>query len=355
MFRIGNCENVIAMKKLTIGYIPLSKNLGHPADRRRIIFYAKAMGHKIETDLTRKVDLLVISEKANLVPFIRKNGHPPTVFDLIDGYLTPSSPPIDLVRGISKSLVGQLSFNYFSFKKLVQKMCLSVDAVVCSTPEQTAVASSYNINVHTILDSHSEIPLLAVKRFAGKNPFVSKILWEGLPYTIDGLKQLNIEKESYFNIVTDLYYNKVLGTYLKGNTANYIERKLKVSVKDYSISQWSVDSLIQNAKNSDIAVLPLNIKKSMNLYKAENRLLIMWRLGLPALVSPAMSYKRIMNEISSIGICNTSSDFNNIISNLLHREEELLSQVDKGRNYMSKYHTDEILIHKWNKVIESIL
>jgi hypothetical protein len=343
------------MKKLTIGYIPLSENLDHPADRRRIVFYAKKMGHKIETDLTRKVDLLVISEKANLVPFIRKNGHLPTVFDLIDGYLTPSSLPIDVVRGISKSLVGQLSFNYFSFKKLVQKMCLSVDAVVCSTPEQSAVASSYNLNVHTILDSHSEISFQSIKRFAGKNPFAPKLLWEGLPYTIAGLKQIITKKEYYFNFVTDLTYNNILGTYWKNDTAKYIERELNLSVENYSISQWSIDSLIQNAKNSDIAVLPLNIKKSMNFYKAENRLLIMWRLGLPVLVSPVLSYKRIMSEINTIGICNNSSDFNNIISDLLHREEELLNQVYEGRNYMSKYHTDEILIHKWNKVIESIL
>jgi hypothetical protein len=343
------------MKKLTIGYMPLSENLNHPADRRRIVFYAKVMGHKIETDLTRKVDLLVISERANLVPFIRTNRHLPTVFDLIDGYLTPSSFPIDVLRGISKSLVGQLSFNYFSFKKLVQKMCLSVDAVVCSTPEQSALASNYNLNVHTILDSHSEIPFQDIKRFAGKNPFVPKLLWEGLPYTIDGLNQIKTKKEFYFNFVTDLTYNTILGTYWKNNTVKYIERKLKLSVENYSISQWSIDSLIQNAKNSNIAVLPLNIKKSMNLYKAENRLLIMWRLGLPVLVSPALSYKRIMNEINTIGICNSSSDFNNIISDLFYREEELLNQVNEGRNYINKYHTDEMLIDKWNKVIESIL
>jgi hypothetical protein len=343
------------VKKLTIGYLPLSENLNHPADRRRIIFYANKMGHKIETDLTRKVDLLVISEKANLVPFIRESGHPPTVFDLIDGYLTPSNIPIDLARGISKSLVGQLSFNYFSFKKLVQKMCLSVDAVVCSTPEQAAVASNYNLNVHNILDSHSEIPFQAIKRIAGKNPFVPKLLWEGLPYTIIGLQTIKTRKKFYFNIVTDLTYNNILGTYWTNDTSDYINRKLNLSVDNYSISQWSLDSLAQSAKNSNIAVLPLNINKSMNLYKAENRLLIMWRLGLPVLASPTLSYTRVINEINTIGICNSSSDFDNVISNLLHHEEELLNQVNEGRNYMSKNHTDEILIHKWNKVIESIL
>ena len=50
------------MKTLRIGYVPNSKKLDAPGDRRRIVFWAKARGHEIVTNLDDKFDVLVLSE-----------------------------------------------------------------------------------------------------------------------------------------------------------------------------------------------------------------------------------------------------------------------------------------------------
>ena len=60
------------MKKLRIGYIPISKDLSHPADRRRIVFFAQKDNHELVLDLNAKMDLLVLSEKVNKMPFIKQ-------------------------------------------------------------------------------------------------------------------------------------------------------------------------------------------------------------------------------------------------------------------------------------------
>ena len=46
------------MKKLRIGYVPNSKNLDAPGDRRRIVFWAKARGHEIVTNLDDNFDAI---------------------------------------------------------------------------------------------------------------------------------------------------------------------------------------------------------------------------------------------------------------------------------------------------------
>ena len=49
------------MRKLKVGYWPLSSTLNSPGDRRRLIFWADARGHTIVTDLNQSVDVIVAS------------------------------------------------------------------------------------------------------------------------------------------------------------------------------------------------------------------------------------------------------------------------------------------------------
>ncbi len=340
---------------MNIGYIPLSQDLTHPADRRRIVFYANKMGHHIELDLTKKIDVLVISERANLVPFVRRNYQMPLIFDLIDGYLSPANKSFDLARGLAKSIVGQLSYNYFSFQKLVEKTCLSVDAVVCSTPEQSSKASRFNLNVHSILDSHSEIPIQPLNKRIQKDYDRVNIFWEGLPYTISGLKDFRFNQDIFFQLVTDVKFKRLLGTLWDVNTKKYIKDKIGLNEKQFNLNQWTINALVQASKLSDLALIPLDLNKNMNLYKAENRLLIMWRLGLPTLVSPSLSYRRVFNQTKSIGLCHNIADFENIFTNFKKYSNELIEQVRSGRKYLEENHIDEILLDKWNNVMDSVI
>lgn len=91
------------MRKLKIGYWPLSPNLDSAGDRRRIVFWAQARGHTIITDRNQSVDVIVASENSDFnAPYFSKNRIP-VIFDLVDAYLSPLNPFDDLARGLAKT------------------------------------------------------------------------------------------------------------------------------------------------------------------------------------------------------------------------------------------------------------
>ena len=74
------------MPKLKIGYIPNSPDAGHPADRRRLVHWAKTRGHEVSLDLSKKHDILVLSGRADLTRWSEMENRSPLILDLVDGY-----------------------------------------------------------------------------------------------------------------------------------------------------------------------------------------------------------------------------------------------------------------------------
>lgn len=340
------------MKKLRIGYIPISKDLSHPADRRRIVFFAQKDNHELVLDLNAKMDLLVLSEKVNKMPFIKQKKNIPLILDLIDSYLTPNSVIEDYMRSWFKFVTVNEKSHYLSNENIVRRLCRTVDAVICSTPEQKKIISNHNFNVHDILDSHSEFPSLQINVKNLKNNV--KVFWEGLPYNLNGFKV--IPKNSFFyNIVSDSNYYMYYGKLGKIKTETYINKFLNIKKSQFQLLNWSLQKIIETAKDSHIGILPLDIYKKMNQFKAENRLLIMWRLGLPVLASKTKAYSRVLKNCNNVGLINEECDWLKYTNSFEKFYSELLWQVEEGKKYLDLNHSDEILMYKWRKAVHSIL
>ena len=349
------------MKKLKIGYIPILKDLSHPADRRRLAFWAKNRGHEIIIDLTLPHDVVVISERADIARWSRNVYGAPRIFDLIDGYLAPMSAGNDLLRGYAKFATGQSTGSFRRFSKQVEKLCSTVQGVICSTPEQRTSILRFNSNVHPILDSHDEFPLLAPRIAPIENKEI-KFFWEGLPFTLsnlsiieDGLKDLDPSVSLKLLVVTDLTYPKYLGTHLTRDTSRYIQKSFPTLSSKIQLIPWSADGVKDSAAISDLGILPISIVEPMNDYKAENRLLIMWRLGLPVLASPTKAYSRVFNSIASEGICADALSWVKQIENFTKDREPFLEQIRLGQEYLSEHHSKDNLLHSWDKAIRSVL
>ena len=122
--------------KLKIGYVPSSPNMGHPADRRRLVYWAKKRGHEITLDLDAKADVWVLSGRADLTAWSRKSGRPPLILDLVDGYLGKEHLWRDWVRGAGKVLAGHISGAPRPYREIVADTCSRSQAVICETVEQ---------------------------------------------------------------------------------------------------------------------------------------------------------------------------------------------------------------------------
>lgn len=350
------------MRKLKIGYWPLSEDLKSAGDRRRVVFWAKARGHEIVTDLRQNVDVIIASEKSDFNSLAFANPKAPIIFDLIDAYLSPLNSYDDLARGVAKRLSGQISGGVKPFSHHIKDFCLSADAVICSSIEQEKVISPYNLNTHVILDSHDEIPFIDAKLFKPKNGSEIRILWEGQPATIRGVReissvltQLTKANTLHFDFVTDENYFQYLGKYIRRNTLTLLKKDLGEIFPKVGITPWTLSNLVESARRSSIAMIPIDLSVPMQLLKPENRLLIMWRLGLPCLTSPSPAYVRVTNQAGVNAVCEDSITWLLNFNQLLSDSSFAYNEIVRGQNYLSENHTRRILLEKWDRAIESVM
>jgi hypothetical protein len=102
-------------------------------------------------------------------------------------------------------------------------------------------------------------------------------------------------------------------------------------------------------------MIPINLAIPMQRLKPENRLLIMWRLGLPCLTSPSAAYARVAQDAEAKVICNTLEEWQENFEQLLKDPVFAKNQIARGQNYIHEHHSQRILLKKWDEAIESVL
>ncbi|HUW88544.1 MAG TPA: hypothetical protein VMW30_09285 [Candidatus Paceibacterota bacterium] len=350
------------MRRIRIGYVPISQDLSAPGDRRRVAFWAKNRGHEIVLDLNEPYDVLLLSERSNLSAYKKETSGAPIVFDLVDGYLATESVLHDWFRGTSKVLAGQLSGTPKPFTKFVANLCSQSAAVICSSTEQREMILTYSTNVHVILDSHEEMPLLPFGDHSQNSTQPPQILWEGMPATLAGVAQIrealeNLQKSRgiHLNFVTDPNYYRLLGKFFSGQTSSLLRRSLHGAYESSEIIPWTQSNLVDAARRSTASIIPIQLQNKLQFMKPENRLLIMWRLGLPCLTSSSPAYKRVAMSAGTDTICETPKEWESKLSQVLEDHEFARDVVTRGQNYLAQNHNSEILLSKWDQAFQSVL
>ena len=340
------------MKRLKIGLFPLSSDLTHPGDRRRIVPWARSRNYDLLLGEDRKVDLIFISQGSDFLKLSKLKG-PPKVFDLIDGYLSPQLLTSDFLRGTLKSAFRQHRTYPRRYSSIVKDACNQMDMVVCSSPEQLATIAPHNSNVRIILDNHSEFPFL---KFTKKSHIAFSLFWEGTSHTLRGLENLIkalSQNRIPINLVTDPTHPRLMGKYLEEDVVQRLNRTIKKY--PFTFASWSKENVTSHAEKSSLAVLPVDLSNKVQVLKPENRLLIMFRLGLPCLTSDLASYKRVENSMNFKVVCDSNEDWAASIHKFRDNPDLMEQQVEIGQRYLLKNHTEEILFSKWDQAIESLV
>ena len=335
--------------------------MGHPADRRRLVYWAKKRGHEVILDLNRKHDVLVLSGRADLTRWSEMENRSLLILDLVDGYLGKEHLWRDWLRGTGKVVTGHNSGAPRPYRKIVSEACQLAQAVVCETVEQKETINPFCTNTHTILDFHEEFPMLPFNREVQTENFPA-LIWEGLPFTAKGLllletSFLEIAKSQPISLemVTDLEYPLFLGKYIYQSTEKILQDIPEALGKRFKLTEWNLPAVIDAAKRSHMAVLPLDPYGPLNPLKAENSLLMMWRIGLPTLASPSLAYMRVMKDTQIDGICRDSGEWQAKIMKLMESVELREESVEKGQQYIRDTHSEKIVLEAWDRLIESVL
>ena len=346
--------------KLSIGYVPHSKDLSHPGDRRRLASWAKYNDVKLVLDNPLRADLLILSNNANFNYWIKK-AKIPVILDLVDGYLGEEPTFLkDFLRNLMRAFKGKSNFGAVTYTRALKKACRN--AIVVASPEQSFHIKPFNKNIFTILDDHSELRCIPdginlVKKMNCER-HERHLFWEGFGYTIKHFNEIGAELDVFLRdnniglyILSTSSFPRWGGYIGKVNTKKLLKTYFPNSFENLHFQNWSIENLIYCARESNLGIIPINIKDKFANLKSENKALSMWTLGLPIVASSTPAYKRLADEANIVVTCDETQKFLELLQEKLFNEEILSSEKSKISDYLDNYHNSRILSASWTNVI----
>jgi len=347
---------MIPIKTARIGYDPLSADLTYPGDRRRFCFFAKSINLNYEIyNPSNEYDLVILTEGSDISHWRRIENGPKIIFNQNDSYLSEKLSVRSVFRGLGKYLSKQHQHLEINFPLALRGMCKRSDAVICCTTEQKNEISKSCKNTHILFDAHFQESTVRKDNYEAHKPF--RLVWEGLPTnTYQLLKFSKLIAESdlkdkiELHVITDKYGYKFLNKFLKFDIQKYIN---KLAIKSY-FHEWSIKTLQEVAMNSDLAIIPIDMKDPFTLGKPENKLLLFWRMGLPTIVSGTPSYISVMKGAKQNYFVKEEQDWINYIEELISSKDKRVKAAEGGLDYLNRKYSLDIFMKQWECILNSI-
>lgn len=341
---------------LRLGYVPYSRACDRPGDRRRFAGYAARRGIRFElADPREAYDVVVLSELADITVW-RDYAKGRIVYDLIDSYLAiPRSDLKGRLRGLAKFVAGQHRRLRLDYRQSVEAMCRRADAVVCTTLEQQQDIAPLCANVHRVLDLHGGVARRAKTGYAAGTPF--RLAWEGLAATVEALqliggalRALERVRPLALEVVTDPVSYRYLGRYGRRDTADLL-RGLCTRV---TLQAWHEATCADLLCACDAAVIPLDLDDPFAAGKPENKLLLLWRLGLPVVASATPAYSRAMQAAGVDLGCRDAAEWERTLLRVIDDENLRAEAGRRGRAYAEAAFGEAQLLAAWDAVFASL-
>jgi hypothetical protein len=146
-----------------------------------------------------------------------------------------------------------------------------------------------------------------------------------------------------------------MNRFLERETLKLLKSNLDGLADQINVVPWSPENLVKRAQVSSLAIIPINLSVPMQRLKPENRLLIMWRLGLPCLASASPAYSRVALLAGTDVVCNDLEEWKIKSTRILADRDYAKQQVTNGQNYLRENHSQSIILNKWDRAVESVM
>ena len=338
--------------RLTIAYGGVSEDYSAPGDRRRFAGYAKRAGIQlmsINDSISADAAVLTLGSDISRWREIKKK-HGILILDIVDAYLDESELSLKRnFRGVYKSVTGQFAHLTLNYPRLIEEVVSQADAVVCASKEQQKKLRLLNANVHAIVDCFEELRSYTRKSQVARVGHF--IMWEGFPENLKHLRLLGSKR----NAVWHDYSYKIV-TLEKMQAGLVWNQSLSTSIRlermgiSHQLRPWNVKNLIETSNESDLAVIPLDICDKLAWNKSENKLLGLWTLGVPVLVSPTPSYSRVAHEAEVKNCVVSDGNWGLALSIFMNDPVLRLENINNGRAYAEKIGSTQAIDMGWGKV-----
>lgn len=339
-----------------IGYAPYSPTLTPPGDRRRFVSYARKRNLPFEiADPNEKYDLVVLSELADISVW-PDYPHGKMVYDLIDSYLSvPRTNVKQLLRGPAWYLAGRNTKFQFDYLSGIRNICRRSDAVVCSAAEQRKVIEDFCKNVHVILDFQTMVVGGVKSDFSSHTPF--RLGWEGLPSNLPQLIQIApvlralTSRDLILHVVTDPVRVRLNGILGKVDSRKILSRQ----ISDFVFHDWNETTVSDILTSCDLAVIPIDLNDAFVRGKSVNKLLLLWRMGMPVVAAATPAYCMAMAEIGTPEFaCGSEVEWVAAIERMMSDEQIRRDAAERGRNYAETVHGPAAILARWDAMFASI-
>lgn len=339
-----------------VGYVPYGTSFVAPGDRRRFVAYARA--RRLAFEVARPdehYDLVVLSELADFTVW-SKYPHGKVVFDFIDSYLAiPRRNLKQLFRGAFKYVIGAHKYLALDYKKTLEAMCRRADAVVCTTAEQQAEIIKHCPNVHIVLDVHTAA-IRTVKTNYERSD-VLRIVWEGLSVNVVQLREigsvlhdLSERHQLQLELITDAVMPRYFGRLGSARTREMAQRIYSPVV----VHPWKEQTFSDLVCACDVAIIPIDLSDPFAAGKPENKLLLLWRTGIPVVASATPAYRRSMLGAGLDLCCDNSEDWHAALEQLIGDEARRRYAGEKGRAFVELNFNEANIFKAWDSVFRSI-
>lgn len=348
---------------LLVGCIPNADDFKHPADRRRYLYYLKNKGIAYEhAEFNKSYSVLYLAINADLSKWaeykgkeLQKGNHVRVIFDLSDSYMTDSWLK-DRLRSVYHFISGQASKLRLSYKASLLKMIQNTDVLLCASDEQKIFLDAYHPNVIVAKDYFEDDIKQAKVNYELTTPGEINILWEGFSHgnlkIFEMLRQI-IDNLGSFKIklhfITDPEYCKIGTSYLCKPTYTILKDIFSDSLASIHVYDWNPVTFSSIAATCDLALIPIPDDPIM-MRKPENKMILLWSLGIPVVSTNTASYSRVMKDANEVFVCDTMDDWKSRITELASSKERRESYMKNVKNYLHKYASAEVLLSIWDKV-----
>jgi hypothetical protein len=348
-----------------IGYVPYSKNLEHPGDRRRLKSWAQSKSIELNITSPLESDVLVLSGAANFGYWI-KRAKQPIVLDIVDGYLGEEVNYFkDIARNILRTINGTSNLKWLTYSRHLRFASKASNIVVVASPEQANWVKDLNSNIAVILDDHSELlteSLFNTQEMNSNSNInqVPHLFWEGYGYNLKHFEFIAKELDAFLHsnnwgmyLITSRTFARWGGFVGRIDAAKLIRKLFPLSWRKISIIPWTLTNLQKYSQISQLGIIPISPNDNFAQLKSENKLLSMWLLDLPVLFSDTPAYSRVANLANQQRACVRPDQWSSAISKCTDPNNLECLRIN-AKKYVSDFHTHDLLILKWQEVFRKL-
>jgi hypothetical protein len=342
-----------------VGYAGYSDGFGAPGDRRRFSAYARLKGLRFEdARLSQPYDLAYVTYSSDLPGWIarkrREGDRLKLVFELVDAYFTETGLARRLLKGTARRLLGTDSRLSPDLQRTLVFACEAADAVVCSTDEQRETIRRFNSNVFISFDYFAEE--LGKPKSDYRRGGKLKIVWEGQSTTLPNLQVIrgplnDLKDKLELHVITDPLIHRYFGRF-----GSYPAMDALRGIEcDLHFHRWDRTTFSHEITACDIAVIPIDRANSLWWGKPENKLVLLWQLGLPVLTTATPVYRGVMDRAGLDMSCASASEWGSHLERLIAADASSLEAVGaKCRSFANKAYSKEEFMARFDQAFEAI-